>query len=183
MRSSTGSPCRRTAPDDGDRLSEKPSTHILPPNSATRARRPQASASRRPAESPWSRCGPRRRRTAASALRRPFRGGSCSFAPVSFRHHQSRCKRLCPVTLRLLMSCTLTWGLQKEDVPSRPGGFSHSGTSISTVLIWRTICWTGGACRMGHRAAVRRVAGPSAEGRAGAPTARVLASAWVWAGA
>ena len=46
--------------------------------------------------------------------------------------------------LGLLMSCRLTWALQNEGVPSRPGGLSHSGTSISTVLISRMICWTGG---------------------------------------
>ena len=72
-----------------------------------------------------------------------------SFAPVSFRPHQRRCKRFRPVGLRLLMSCRLTWALQNEGVPSRPGGLSHSGTSISTVLISRTICWTGGICGTG----------------------------------
>ena len=45
--------------------------------------------------------------------------------------------------LRLLMSCRLTWALQNEDVPSKPSGLSHNGTSIRTVLISRMICWTG----------------------------------------
>ena len=51
--------------------------------------------------------------------------------------------------LRLLMSCRLTWALQNEGVPSSPGGLSHNGTSIRTVLIWRMICWTGGGAGSG----------------------------------
>ena len=39
------------------------------------------------------------------------------------------------MTLRLRMSCRLTWALQNDGVPSRPGGLAHSGTSIRTVWI------------------------------------------------